>query len=172
MNSVIRNNIIRILVLFFLQVLVLKGIDLSIGTFQYFHLLVYPMIIMLLPFSMPKTYILLLAFVLGICVDVFYDSLGIHASSCLILAYVRPLILGLIEPRGGYTYDVPGLGNTEITWIATYVALMLFVFLISYFSIEAFSYVYFVRIILSTICSFIISFLFILVYQIIFRTTE
>jgi hypothetical protein len=88
------------------------------------------------------------------------------------MAYLRPTILGVLEPRGGYTYEVPGLGNTEIPWFAGYTSIMLLVFMLFYFIMEAFSYVYFIRITLSTIFSFLISILFIFVYQIIFRTKE
>lgn len=170
MSRVLLNNIVRFFVIVLLQVLVLKGVDLNIGNFQYFHLLIYPIVIMLLPFSMAKPYVILIAFATGIIVDMFYDSLGVHASACLVIAYLRPFVLSLIEPRGGYTFDVGGLGNTEITWFAAYVSMMMIVFLVVYFSLEAFSYVYFLKIVLSTIFSFIVSILFIFVYQIIFRT--
>lgn len=170
MSRLLLNNIIRFVVILLLQVLVLKGVNLTIGNIEYFHLIVYPITIMLLPFYMPKPYVLLIAFASGMFVDIFYDSLGVHASACLIMAYLRPTILGFLEPRGGYTYEVPGLGNAEIQWFAGYSSIMLLVFLLSYFIMEAFSYVYFVRITLSTVLSFIISILVIFIYQIIFRT--
>lgn len=172
MNRSVLNNIIRFSVILILQVLVLKGIDLNIGKYQYFHVLLYPILIMLLPFSLARPYVLLIAFGAGMFVDMFYDSLGVHASACLTMAYLRPVILSVLEPRGGYTYDVPGLGNVEIPWFAAYTSLMLLVFLIMYFSLEAFSYVYFGRIVLSTLLSFIISMIFIFVYQVIFRTKQ
>jgi len=170
MNRVVLNNVARFLVLLILQVLVFKGIDLNIGNFQYFHVLVYPVAIMLLPFSMARPYVILISFATGLFVDMFYDSLGVHASACLVVAYLRPFILGLIEPRGGYTYDVGGLGNAEVGWFAMYTAMTFSLFLFVYFSLEAFSYVYFVKILLSTIFSFIVSILSVMVYQIIFRT--
>jgi hypothetical protein len=172
MSRVLLNNIVRFIIILLLQVLVLKGINLNVGNFQYFHVLVYPILIILLPFSLARPYILLIAFGAGIFVDMFYDSLGVHASACLFIAYLRPYILGLIEPRGGYTFDVGGLGNTEIAWFAGYSTLMMMIFFLIYFSLEAFSYVYFIRIVLSTFFSFIISILFIFVYQIVFRTKE
>ena len=170
MSRLFLNNIIRFTVILLLQVLVLKRVNLNIGDLEYFHVIVYPIIIMLLPLYMPKPYVLLIAFASGMFVDIFYDSLGVHASACLLMAYLKPTILGILEPRGGYTYEVPGLGNTEVQWFAGYASFMLLVYLLAYFIMEAFSYVYFVRISLSTILSFIISILIIFVYQIIFRT--
>lgn len=170
MSKIIQVNLLRFIVIFFLQVLVFKGIDLNNGSFQYFHILFYPIAILLLPIDMPRPYILICAFLLGFFIDIFYDSLGVHASAAVFLAYIRSFIIKLLEPRGGYTVNSPGLGNMEFSWFASYVALGLFAFLFFYFSIEAFSFVYFVRIIMNTFFSFILSMSLILIYQVIFRS--
>lgn len=170
MSRVIQSNIIRFIVFFLLQVLVFKGVDLNSGSFQYFHLLIYPIAILLLPIDLPKPYVLLLGFLIGISVDIFYDSLGVHASASVFMAYTRSYILKILEPRGGYNFRTPGLGNSEFSWFASYLALSMALFLIFYFSMDAFSFVYFVKIILNTIFSFIISVSIIIIYQVIFRT--
>ena len=170
MNSTIIKNIVRFVVIVLLQVLIFKGINLNSGNFQYFHILFYPIFILLLPFDLPKVYILLLAFLLGFCVDIFYDSLGIHMSAIVFMAYCRSFVMKLLEPRGGYNYNVPGLGNTEFSWFISYIAINLGLFTIFYFSMEAFSFVYTLRIFLNSIFSFILSLSLILIYQLIFRT--
>lgn len=170
MNRVVQSNIIRFIVFFLLQVLVFKGVDLNSGSFQYFHIIMYPIFILLLPIELQKPYVLLLAFLIGISVDIFYDSLGVHASASVFLAYLRSYLLKLLEPRGGYSFQTPGLGNTEFSWFATYIALGMTAFFIFYFSMDAFSFVYFVRIVLNTFFSFLISVSLIIIYQVIFRT--
>lgn len=170
MNRTVLNIIIRFVIILLLQVLVLKGVNLNSGNFQYFHLLFYPIVIMLLPISLAKPYVILIAFASGIFVDIFYDSIGVHAAACVFMAYTRSFVLQLLEPRGGYTYDIPGLGNTEFSWFITYISIMLLLFLLFYFSMEAFSTVFIVKIILNTFFSFILSIITILVYQVIFRT--
>lgn len=170
MNSVVLVNIIRFVVLIFLQVLVFKGININTGSFPYFHILVYPIAILLLPISLPKPYVLLLAFATGMIIDVFYDSIGVHASALVFMAYCRSFILDLLEPRGGYSIDTPGLGNTKFVWFVVYVSSMMGLFLVFYFSMEAFSIVYIMKIILNTLFSFILSVPIIIIYQFIFRS--
>ncbi len=170
MNKLIQSNILRFILILLFQVLVCKGINLNQGSFQYFHVLFYPIAILLLPVDMPKPYVLLSAFVLGIMVDIFYDSLGVHASASVFLAYARSYILRILEPRGGYSVKTMGLGNMEFSWFISYVSISMVIFLAVYFSMDAFSFVYFGRIVLNTLFSFILSVSLILIYQVIFRS--
>jgi len=66
------------------------------------HPMIYPLFIMLLPFSMHPLNLLLSAFVMGLTVDVFTNTSGLHASSLLLFALLRPLIFKLFQPREGY----------------------------------------------------------------------
>ncbi len=170
MNSVVLVNLIRFIVIILLQVLIFKGINLNSGNFQYFHILFYPILIILLPFSLAKPYQLLIAFALGLIVDIFYDSLGVHTSAIVFMTYCRSFVLKFIEPRGGYNIESPGLGNAEFPWFVGYLAIMMGLFLVFYFSMEAFSAVYFWRIFLNTLFSFVLSVGLIIIYQLIFRT--
>jgi hypothetical protein len=170
MNKLIQSNILRFILILLFQVLVCKGINLNQGSFQYFHVLFYPIAILLLPVNMPKPYVLLSAFALGIMVDVFYDSLGIHASASVFLAYARSYILKILEPRGGYSVKNSGLENMEFSWFISYLSISMVIFLVVYFSMDAFSFVYFGRIVLNTLFSFILSVSLILIYQVIFRS--
>ena len=170
MNSTVISNIIRFVIIILLQVLVLKGINLNDGNFQYFNIICYPILILLLPIDLAKPYQLLIAFGLGLVVDVFYDSLGVHTSAIVFMTYCRSFVLQLLEPRGGYSFITPGLGNTEFAWFGGYVSIMMTLFLGFYFSMEAFSAVFFWRIVLNTLFSFFLSVSLIIIYQLIFRT--
>jgi len=86
------------------------------------------------------------------------------------MTYCRSFVLKLIEPRGGYNFNVPGLGNSEFVWFLTYLGINMVLFLAFYFSMEAFSPQFFVKIILNTLFSFIISTALIIIYQLIFRS--
>lgn len=170
MNNVIVANSVRFVLLFLFQVLILKGINLNSGSFHYFHFIIYPVAILLLPIDLHRVYLLLLAFGLGISIDLFYNSPGLHAGALVFMAYMRPFVLKWLEPRGGYAVNYPGLGNMEFTWILLYMGISLFFFMAFYFTMEAFSAVYFTKIVLNTIFSFIVSIAIILLYQIIART--
>src|SRR4028118_1471244 len=63
---------------------------------------VYIAFLLLLPFDISKVMLLILGFSTGLLVDVFYDTIGIHAAACTLLAYIRPYVIMFTTPRGGY----------------------------------------------------------------------
>lgn len=63
---------------------------------------IYLAFLLFLPIQMPPVLLLLLAFVTGFTLDIFYDTGGIHAAATVLLAYLRPYILLLLTPRDGY----------------------------------------------------------------------
>ncbi len=171
MNSVVTLNIIRFIGLLLIQVLVLKYLDSEFSS--YIRLFIYPLAILLLPVRTPAWIYLPLAFLLGISIDLFYDSPGVHASALVFMAFARPLILGFLEPRLGYgEEDVPTLNQMGFLWFIQYCAILLFIHILIYFSVEIFTPVYFIKIILSTLVSFVLSMLLIVVFNYIFNTKQ
>lgn len=171
MNSTIPTNIIRFVILFLIQVLIFKQITFSIGGLAYIHFIIYPLAILLLPIKTPRPVILLSAFIMGLGLDMFYDSVGVHAAALVFTAYFRNLIIAFLEPFDGYNIaDVPSIKTFGFSWFVSYLSIALLVHIFLYFSIEAFSYVYFFEIFLNTISSFIVSFIVIIVSQFIIST--
>lgn len=170
MGSVLFRNIVRMIMLILIQCLILIRIDLSIGSFDYMNIILVHLFVLLLPLNTPRWTILLLAFVCGVSVDLFYDSPGVHASAMVFMAYLRKPVLKFLEPQGGYNVnEIPSLYHFDFSWIVIYTSILTFAYMIWYFSMVSFSFVFFLDIILSTIFSFIISVVILLVYQFIFR---
>ena len=141
------------------------------GGFTYVHFIVYPFFILLLPIRLPSIAVVLLSFLMGISVDVFYDSPGVHAAAAVFLGYIRSIIIKFLEPYEGYNMeDSPTLKTMGLSWFMSYQAISLIIFLFVYFSIEAFSFVYIFDIILDTIFTFIASYIVLLIMQFVFRT--
>lgn len=172
MNKAIVSNLLRAIVFIALQVIVFMSIKISFGSFDYIHIIVYPIIILLFPINTPRPLLILLSFMIGLSVDVFYNSVGIHASACVFIAFIRNYVLKYLEPHGGYSIDIsPSSHNLGFQWFLPYSCFMLFVFMLFYFSVEAFSFVFIFEILMNTIASFIFSIVFILLHQFIFNTT-
>ncbi len=172
MNKTVINNLLRAVVFIALQVLVFMSIKITFGSFDYIHIIVYPIVILLFPLNIPRPLIIALSFAIGLTVDVFYDSIGVHASACVFIAYIRNYVLKYLEPHGGYSIDIsPSSHNLGFQWFLPYSCFMLFVFMLFYFSVEAFSFVFIFDIIMNSISSFIFSIVFILIHQFIFKTT-
>jgi hypothetical protein len=169
MNNIIFRNIIRFIALVLLQVLIFKQMELSTGIWQYLHVFLYPLIILLLPLRTPPMLVLIIALFTGLTIDVFYDSLGVHASACVFLAFLRPLALGIFEPREGYNVNIsPTKKTLGMVWFSRYSAVLLAFFMFFYFSVEAFTFVYLGSILLKTLLSYIATMIFVLIYMTIF----
>ena len=81
----------------------------------------YVAFILLLPIETNSLVLMAVAFFLGFCVDIFYDSLGLHAISLVFVAYVRNYWLGTITPQGGYDAgEGPTLAVNGLQWFMVY----------------------------------------------------
>ena len=89
MNSALYRNIMRFVLLAGLQVAILNNIN-FLG---YINPYVYILFIMLFPIKNNRTLFIFVSFLLGLTIDIFSDSGGIHAAACVSIAYVRPVIL-------------------------------------------------------------------------------
>lgn len=165
MSNVVMTNVIRFILFVFIQVLILKNINLGGQQFNYIYLIVYPLFLILLPLRTPHSVLVLLGFLIGVFVDAFYDSYGVHASASVFAGFIRPYVLKLFAPKGGYNLNYsPTKQRYGINWFFGYCSTMLFLHLFFYFSVDAFTFVYLDEIFLRTVSSFIISMLIILVY--------
>lgn len=168
MQVLIVQNIRRFLIILLLQVLVLKQVDISWENFDYIFLMIYPIFILLLPLKVTRSIQIFLAFVLGISIDLFYDTPGLHTSALLFTAFIRKYILKFLEPVEGYSIDsTPTIRKYGFNWFLIYSSLLMFVHLLFFFSVEAFSFVFFFDILLKTIFSFIFSQIIIVLYVLI-----
>lgn len=153
-------NIIRFISLFLLQVLLFKEFRFGWGTEDYVHIFVYPLFIILLPTNSPRWAQLILAFILGLMVDQFYNSPGVHASALVFTAFIRLIILRLMEPPEKYPLNGNiSMATMSFNWFATYLGILLFIHLFFYFSVEAFSFKYFLIILIKTILSWLATFI-------------
>ena len=165
MNSAFLVHIFRFVICVLFQVLVFRQVTFGWANFDYIHVLVYPVFIMLLPIRTPQPILISLGFLIGITVDLFYHTPGVHAAAGVLSAFVRPIILKLIEPRGGYNLnDSPTMEKFDFVWFLIYSSSFLLIHLLGYFSMEVFTPVKSGEIILRSVFSFFASIVFILVY--------
>lgn len=89
MNNVVLSNISRFLILLAAQVLIFNNIDL----FGFINPYPYILFILLYPSTGNKSALYIVSFILGLSVDMFENSGGVHAAASLLLAFVRPNLL-------------------------------------------------------------------------------
>ena len=88
MNSALLGNIARFILLLAAQILIFNRIDL----FGFINPFPYVLFIILYPVNGNKSGLLVASFFLGLLMDMFWNSGGVHAAACLVLAYYRPAI--------------------------------------------------------------------------------
>src|SRR5690554_4655691 len=139
--------IIWFLILAFLQVIIFRNVHIGRGDFNYIHIFIYPIFILMMPVRTSGTTLMLLAFLMGMIVDIFYESLGVHTSALVFMAFMRPFVLGFIEPREGYSVNSrPTIGEHGLAWYLIYSSVLFFFFLLFYFTMETFTFAYFLSI--------------------------
>ena len=85
--KMVLQNIVSFVVLVLVQVLVLNNIHFM----GYINPYVYVLFILLLPVRFSRLFTLILAFALGLIIDAFSNTYGIHAFSTVLIAFLRPL---------------------------------------------------------------------------------
>jgi rod shape-determining protein MreD len=118
----------------------------------------YILFIILMPFETPRWLLLLVGFLLGLSIDLFSNTLGMHTAATVFIAFLRPWILGILAPRDGYETDsFPRVFYYGLSWFAAYTAIIIFLHHLVLFYIEVFQFQDFLstllRVILSTILS-------------------
>ena len=101
------NNILKYITLGAIVVICQILVSEYVNIWAVLYVAVFPQFIILLPPTMNKSAYMLVAFVLGLSIDLFADGvLGLNAAALTAMAYMRPAILKLTVPKGNYdSYD-------------------------------------------------------------------
>jgi rod shape-determining protein MreD len=125
--------------LILVQVLIFNQIQLSGFVNPY----VYILFILLLPHSTPTYLLLILSFFIGLVVDIFLNSIGVHAAASVLIGYLRPYIIRIISNREDDRSDYPGLSQNTLRWFVSYVSIAVIFHHILLFYLEVFSFSHF-----------------------------
>lgn len=163
MSSASIQLISRFIILVFVQVLILNNIN-FLG---YINPYLYILFIMLFPVRNNRTAIVFISFLLGLCIDVFSDSGGVHAAACVFVAYIRPTFLKFSFGTV-YDYQTIKFNQTELSTRLTYFTLITVVHHLVLFSLEVFNISKIILILQKTLFSSIFTILLCLIMTILF----
>ena len=171
MNRHLSAQLIRIVLLVAIQILIARRIVFFGDAFNYVHLFLYPVVIMLLPLRLNTMMTIVVAFFIGLSVDLFYQTPGVHASACVFTGYFRSHVLRWMEPDRGYpVHIIPSRFHMGMPWFIQYSAILLGGHILWYYIIDVFTFVFIWDIILKSFFSFLISFVFLFIYQVLFNS--
>ncbi|MFN3802059.1 rod shape-determining protein MreD [Belliella pelovolcani] len=147
------------------QVLILKNLVLFGVAFCFLHVL----FILLLPIETKTIPSLLIAFGLGLMVDLFYDTIGIHTASLLIVAFIKKPWIKILTPTGGYDDNLqPSMLNMGFGWFATFSVPLFLIYNIAFFFIESLGTDLFIPVVQKIIASTIFVFVMSIIVQLLF----
>ena len=130
-------NSIRFILLIASQVFLLKNIGYYNLSIPYLYIL----FIMLLPFGIPNALLFSLAFLAGITIDVFYDTMGLNAIACSVMAFVRVIFIALTVQRDGFDNEPERrLGLMGFRWFVFYAIILTFFHHLILFGFETFKF--------------------------------
>ncbi len=133
MNNQIFIQTIRFLALILAQVFIFNRMDL----FGFINPYIYVLFILLYPVISNQTQFIFISFLLGLSLDFFSDSGGIHAAACVTAAYVRPFFLKFAFGVS-YEYNTVKVSNTQFGSRLLYFTLLILIHHLVLFSLEIF----------------------------------
>ena len=93
--------------------------------------------LLFLPLATPIVVLLLLAFGMGLTMDIFYDTGGLHAAAAVLLGFLRPWVLRLLTPRDGYdNADTVNVHQLGWQWFSVYLTLLVLLHHAAFFLLE------------------------------------
>ncbi|MEH6407339.1 MAG: rod shape-determining protein MreD [Leeuwenhoekiella sp.] len=165
MNNSLTRNIFRFVILILLQVALFNNIN-FLG---YINPYPYVLFILLFPIGDNRASLLFFSFLLGLTLDMFSNSGGMHAAACLIMAYARPWILSSVFGVA-YEYNTVKVSNTSFVERLTYVGILIVIHHFVLFFLETFNFsdiIYVLKkTLLSGIFTLILSLIFITLFSV------
>jgi hypothetical protein len=116
------------------QVMILQNVVLFHTAFCF----LYVAYLLLLPVETNPLVLMGIGFLMGFAVDMFYESIGLHAFACVFVMYVRNYWLSSITPQGGYDSNVtPSMALGGFQWFVVYALPLVFIHHLMLFYMEA-----------------------------------
>ena len=153
---VVLQNIFRFILLVLFQVLVLNNIQ-FLG---YINPYVYILFILALPVQTPRWFTLILAFGLGLTIDAFSNTMGMHTFAAVMVAFLRNGTIKLFTAIEDGNNPTPSFHTFGVSAYVKYVVLLIFVHHATLFLLEAFSFYHFwfllAKIVLSSLVTIVL----------------
>jgi rod shape-determining protein MreD len=113
----------------------------------------------------PKWAILLWCFALGLAIDVFSNTPGLAAGSMTLIGVIQPYLLELFVPRDSVedmNVSIKSMGFVKFT---TFSAILIFIFCLAFFALEAFTFYNWVNWLIYACCSAVLTLILILAIE-------
>ncbi len=169
MKGINTRHILGLAAVVCLQIFVFQNSHLRIGAISSLVIFVYPITLITLPLTVQRNTVLIIGFAIGLLIDIWYQTPGIHTSALVLMLFVRPYCLQYIlderELRINMTTEKFTL---TVPTFLTYGSILYIVHSTCYFILDQFGLMKPGILVLRVLLSALLSLLFALVYRLIF----
>ena len=167
MTNLLSIHTIRFIVLLLIQVLLLSHVN-FLGNINPYP---YILFVLLFPVKNNRLIFILLSFLLGLLIDMFLDSGGIHAAATVTIAFIRPAALKF-SFGAVYEHNAIKFGNVDIGPRITYITILVLIHHFILFLLEIFNFSKIFLVLKNTLFSSIFTILLCVLITIIFGGTN
>ena len=135
LNNPIAINVFRFILLVLAQVLIFN----QLNFFGFINPMVYVLFFYWYPLRNNRPLFLLVGFLLGFVIDLFSDTMALHAIASVTLAYIRPVLMRFCF---GANYEFQGFTFKSTTRVQriTFLLLLIFIQHVVFFTLEILSF--------------------------------
>ena len=159
--AVALQNILRFIFLILLQVFILDNIQFM----GYINPMIYVLFILSLPVRFPKWALLILAFIMGLIIDVFSNTAGMHSFALVFAAFLRTPVINIFTSIDEGSNPTPSFHTFGVSAYVKYVVILVLIHHFILFFIESFSFLHLTLLIPKIIISSAVTILLILGLQ-------
>ena len=159
--AVALQNILRFIFLILLQVFILDNIQFM----GYINPMIYVLVILSLPVRFPKWALLILAFIMGLIIDVFSNTAGMHSFALVFAAFLRTPVINIFTSLDEGANPTPSFHTFGVSAYVKYVVILVLIHHFILFFIESFSFLHLTLLIPKIIFSSTVTILLILGLQ-------
>lgn len=154
-------QLVRYIIVMLLQVLLFDQLQL----WGVCHPYIYVLCLLMLPITLPHSVDMVIGAIVGIIMDIFCNSLGIHMASCILLMFIRPYLIGAIVSDKDRLNEQISTRTLGLEGMVKYVVILVLLHHLTIFTLAAWSWHHIGFVLLETLVSSIVTILIIIGYN-------
>ena len=129
------------------------------------HPYIYILCLLMMPITLPHNVDMLIGAAIGLIMDVFCNSLGVHMAACILIMFIRPYLLGSIVNDKDRLNEQISLRAIGIEALIKYAVILVVIHHLTVFILAAWSWQHIGFVLLETVVSSIITLTVIIAYN-------
>ena len=126
----------RYIIVMLLQILLFDQLQLWGACHPY----VYIVCLLMMPITLPHSADMIIGAVVGLIMDIFCNSMGVHMASCILLMFVRPYLLGAVVNDKDRLNEQISLRSIGMEAFIKYAVILILLHHLTVFSLAAWSW--------------------------------